>query len=135
MIEKIQLAEAEKELPNGIIAQIRGLNTQGEGILEPLASFLSDILCVRGGFTYNNQEIVDNLKTPGVYHHGDSIIGTGNTHGGHGVLLVLYIDIYIIQIDFPLRKNNILVRKCITLNGKDEWSSWKYISLTDIPIQ
>ncbi len=44
MMEKIKLSEVERGLPNGIIAQIRGLNTQGEGILEPLDSFLSDIL-------------------------------------------------------------------------------------------
>lgn len=40
MMEKIKLSEVERGLPNGIIAQIRGLNTQGEGILEPLDSFL-----------------------------------------------------------------------------------------------
>jgi len=119
-------------LPNGIIAQIRGLNTQGEGILEPLDSFLSDILCARGSFIYNSQEVIDNLKKPGVYKHGDPIIGTGTSYGAHGVLLVLYIDEYTIHIDFPARKNFILVRKCVTANGKDEWSSWKYISLTDI---
>ena len=33
MMEKIKLSEVERGLPNGIIAQIRGLNTQGEGIL------------------------------------------------------------------------------------------------------
>src|SRR5699024_7745166 len=53
MMEKIKLSEVERGLPNGIIAQIRGLNTQGEGILEPLDSFLSDILCARGSFIYN----------------------------------------------------------------------------------
>ena len=57
MIEKIKLSEVERGLPNGIIAQIRGLNTQGEGILEPLDSFLSDILCARGSFIYNSQEV------------------------------------------------------------------------------
>ena len=132
MMEKIKLSEVEKGLPNGIIAQIRGLNTQGEGILEPLESFLSDILCARGSFIYNSQEVIDNLKKPGVYKHGDPIIGTGTSYGAHGVLLVLYIDEYTIHIDFPARKNFILVRKCVTANGKDEWSSWKYISLTDI---
>jgi hypothetical protein len=132
MMEKIKLSEVERGLPNGIIAQIRGLNTQGEGILEPLDSFLSDILCARGSFIYNSQEVIDNLKKPGVYKHGDPIIGTGTSYGAHGVLLVLYIDEYTIHIDFPARKNFILVRKCVTANGKDEWSSWKYISLTDI---
>ena len=57
MMEKIKLSEVERGLPNGIIAQIRGLNTQGEGILEPLDSFLSDILCARGSFIYNSQEV------------------------------------------------------------------------------
>ena len=71
MMEKIKLSEVERGLPNGIIAQIRGLNTQGEGILEPLDSFLSDILCARGSFIYNSQEVIDNLKKPGVYKHGD----------------------------------------------------------------
>ena len=97
MMEKIKLSEVEKGLPNGIIAQIRGLNTQGEGILEPLDSFLSDILCARGSFIYNSQEVIDNLKKPGVYKHGDPIIGTGTSYGAHGVLLVLYIDEYTIQ--------------------------------------
>lgn len=103
-------------MPNGIIAQIRGLNTQGEGILEPLNSFLSDILCARGSFIYNSQEVIDNLKQPGVYMHGDPIIGTGTFYGAHGVLLVLYVNEYTIHIDFPARKNFILVRKCVTVN-------------------
>ena len=132
MMEKIKLSEVERGLPNGIIAQIRGLNTQGEGILEPLNSFLSDILCARGSFIYNSQEVIDNLKQPGVYMHGDPIIGTGTFYGAHGVLLVLYVNEYTIHIDFPARKNFILVRKCVTVNGKDDWSEWKYISLTDI---
>ena len=80
MMEKIKLSEVERGLPNGIIAQIRGLNTQGEGILEPLDSFLSDILCARGSFIYNSQEVIDNLKKPGVYKHGDPIIGTGTSY-------------------------------------------------------
>ena len=77
-MEKIKLSEVEKGLPNGIIAQIRGLNSQGEGILEPLDSFLSDILCARGSFIYNSQEVIDNLKKPGVYKHG----GPHNWYGG-----------------------------------------------------
>ena len=132
MMEKIKLSEVERGLPNGIIAQIRGLNTQGEGILETVESFLSDILCARGSFIYNSQEVIDNLKQPGVYMHGDPIIGTGTFYGAHGVLLVLYVNEYTIHIDFPARKNFILVRKCVTVNGKDDWSEWKYISLTDI---
>ena len=140
MMEKIKLSEVERGLPNGIIAQIRGLNTQGEGILEPLESFLSDILCARGSFIYNSQEVIDNLKQPGVYKHGDPIIGTGTSYGAHGVLLVLYVDEYTIHIDFPARKNFILVRKCVTVNGKDEWSAVeiyivnRHINVTDLPV-
>lgn len=89
------------------------------------STFLDDILCVRSGFLYNDQEHVDNLKKPGMYSHGDPIIGTG-IYGGHGLLLVLHIGDYTIQIDFPIYKDYILFRKCYINN----WSEWKSVTLT-----
>ena len=64
------------------------------------------------------------MTTPGVYNHGDSIVGT---NGSYGLLLVIKSATYVGQIDFTY--NGKIIFRFSSDNGST-WSNWKSVTLT-----
>lgn len=102
---------------------VRGLKGKNS-VLMAISDLFSDVIKGKGSFSYSNQETVNAMITPGVYNHGDFIVGT---NGAYGLLLVIKSSTYVGQIDFSV--NGKIFFRFSADNGST-WNGWKSITLT-----
>ena len=115
----------ENEMQKTIIAAfLRCMDNEGNSKLITPDNILKDTVSDRLFFDYSSNEVLNSLVIPGTYSHGASIIGT---NGGHGLLLVLKANKYIVQLDF-ISSGKIIYR--FSADGGASWLSWKYLTFT-----
>lgn len=122
MAEKQDIREDQMTVASSV-DYIRGLKGK-DSVLIAMNSLFSGVIMSKGGLNYSNVESVANLTTPGVYNHGDVIVGT---NGSYGLLLVLKSGEYVGQIDFTAN-GKIIYR--FSANNGNGWTGWKSITLT-----
>ena len=113
----------DQMIVDGSVDYIRGLKGKNS-VLVGISDFFSQTIISRGNIMYSDQQKVNDTIAPGMYAHGDAIVGSG---GYYGILLVLKSGIYISQIDFTAN-GRILYR--FSSNNGSTWREWKSITLT-----